>query len=89
MSGGYRQLRRHRAEIRGFVQSGGRYLGFCLGGYLAGATPGFGVLPGDTDQYIAARAATVASEDNTLVDAGLVIDRLSIDLDLVDAVVRS
>jgi glutamine amidotransferase-like uncharacterized protein len=65
---GYRHLRRHRAEIRSFVGNGGRYLGFCLGGYLAGATPGFGLLPGDTDQYIASPDATVASEDNTLVE---------------------
>lgn len=65
---GYRQLRRHRAEIRGFVRSGGRYLGFCLGGYLAGATPGFDLLPGDTDQYIASAKATVGSAADTLVE---------------------
>ncbi len=64
---GYRHMRRHRATIRQFVRSGGRYLGFCLGGYLAGATPGFALLPGDTDQYIASPRATVSSEDNTLV----------------------
>ncbi|MEU4640084.1 BPL-N domain-containing protein [Micromonospora sp. NPDC023814] len=64
---GYRHLKRHRDEIRQFVHSGGRYLGICLGGYLAGATPGFGLLPGDTDQYIASAAATVDSERNTVV----------------------
>ncbi|MEU6077020.1 BPL-N domain-containing protein [Micromonospora sp. NPDC047074] len=64
---GYRHLRHHRDEIRQFVHSGGRYLGICLGGYLAGATPGFGLLPGDTDQYIASAAATVRSERNTVV----------------------
>jgi glutamine amidotransferase-like uncharacterized protein len=64
---GYRHLRPHRAAIREFVRAGGRYLGFCLGGYLAGATPGFALLPGDTDQYIASPAATVCSEDDTLV----------------------
>ncbi|MEV0272414.1 BPL-N domain-containing protein [Hamadaea sp. NPDC050747] len=63
----YRHLRRHRKDIRRFVRGGGRYLGICLGGYLAGATPGFGLLPGDTDQYIASRGATIASEDDTLV----------------------
>lgn len=65
---GYRHLRRKRGAIRDFVRSGGRYLGFCLGGYLAGATPGFGLLPGDTDQYIASPAATVDSEDDTQVE---------------------
>jgi glutamine amidotransferase-like uncharacterized protein len=64
----YRYLRRHRGTVRQFVRSGGRYLGFCLGGYLAGATPGFDLLPGDTDQYIVSPAATVHTEDNTLVD---------------------
>ncbi len=67
LSRGYRQLRHHRTAIRQFVQSGGNYLGFCLGGYLAGATPGFDLLPGDTDQYIASTAATVSSADDTLV----------------------
>ncbi len=63
----YRHLREHRDAIRQFVRSGGRYLGFCLGGYLAGATPGFALLPGDTDQYIASPRATITSEDNTVV----------------------
>jgi glutamine amidotransferase-like uncharacterized protein len=64
---GYHHLHHHRAAIRQFVHSGGRYLGFCLGGYLAGATPGFALLPGDTDQYIASPAATVDSDGNALV----------------------
>ncbi|MGY0004239.1 BPL-N domain-containing protein [Micromonospora sp. I033] len=64
---GYRHLKHHRDEIRQFVHSGGRYLGICLGGYLAGATPGFALLPGDTDQYIGSAAATVDSEKNTVV----------------------
>ncbi len=63
----YRRMRRYEPAIRSFVAAGGRYLGFCLGGYLAGATPGFGLLPGDTDQYIATRGATVDSERDTLV----------------------
>lgn len=64
----YRRMRRHRSAIRDFVADGGAYLGFCLGGYLAGATPGFALLPGDTDQYVASPAATVTVEDDTLVD---------------------
>ena len=64
---GYRQLRRHRSDIRQFVREGGRYLGFCLGGYLAGATPGFGLLPGDADQYIVSPDATVHTQHDTLV----------------------
>lgn len=67
LADGYRHLRRHRRAIRRFVRSGGRYLGFCLGGYLAGATPGFGLLPGDTDQYIASPDAGVDTTGDTLV----------------------
>ncbi|QUQ63918.1 BPL-N domain-containing protein [Kutzneria sp. CA-103260] len=63
----FRKLRRHRDEIRAFVARGGGYLGFCLGGYLAGATPGFGLLPGDTDQYIISKGATVRHDRNALV----------------------
>ncbi|MFH9673378.1 BPL-N domain-containing protein [Streptomyces sp. NPDC017405] len=63
----YRILRPQRRAIREFVHGGGHYLGFCLGGYLAGATPGFGLLPGDTDQYIATAGATVQDEGSTVV----------------------
>ncbi len=63
----FRKLRRHRDAIRAFVAGGGGYLGFCLGGYLAGATPGFGLLPGDTDQYIVSCGATVQHDGNALV----------------------
>ncbi|MCM6772709.1 BPL-N domain-containing protein [Nocardia sp. CDC159] len=64
----YRQLREHREAIRRFVGAGGRYLGFCLGGYLAGATPGFALLPGDTDRYIDTRRATVRTAGNAVVE---------------------
>lgn len=63
----YRRIRKHRDTIRDYVAGGGRYLGFCLGGYLAGATPGFELLPGDTDQYIATRGATVHTAEDTIV----------------------
>ncbi|HEX5541361.1 MAG TPA: BPL-N domain-containing protein [Micromonospora sp.] len=65
---GYRHMRRQREAIRQFVGAGGSYLGFCLGGYLAGATPGFALLPGDTDQYIASPGATIGSTGDALVE---------------------
>ena len=64
----YRRMRKHRYAIRNYVALGGNYLGFCLGGYLAGATPGFGLLPGDTDQYVASRGATTRTMDDTMVE---------------------
>jgi glutamine amidotransferase-like uncharacterized protein len=54
----YRKLKSHAPVIRAFVGSGGRYLGFCLGGYLAGETPGFGLLPGDADRFISSPGAS-------------------------------
>jgi len=64
----YRRMRKHRSTIRQYVADGGRYLGFCLGGYLAGATPGFGLLPGDTDQYIISPDATTRDTHDTIVE---------------------
>jgi hypothetical protein len=52
-------MERHAPAVRSFVRSGGGYLGFCLGGYLAGETPGFGLLPGDTDRWISSPGAPV------------------------------
>jgi glutamine amidotransferase-like uncharacterized protein len=68
LSQAYQQVKRHAQEIRSFVASGGRYLGICMGGYLAGRTPGFQLLPGDTDQWIASRGASVRTEAETIVN---------------------
>jgi glutamine amidotransferase-like uncharacterized protein len=63
----YRRLKPWSRDIRDYVASGGRYLGFCLGGYLAGATPGFGLLPGDTDRYIDLPGASVGHDGDAIV----------------------
>jgi glutamine amidotransferase-like uncharacterized protein len=63
----YRKLKKYAHVIRNYVASGGRYLGICMGGYLAGRTPGFQLLPGDTDQYIASRGASVKTEVDSIV----------------------
>lgn len=65
---GYRHMRPHAADIRAYVAGGGRYLGICLGGYLAGATPGFGLLPGDADRFITSPGASVHTDRDTIVD---------------------
>ncbi|SEM36688.1 BPL-N domain-containing protein [Rhodococcus maanshanensis] len=64
----WRRMRRHRDTVREYVAGGGRYLGFCLGGYLAGATPGFDLLPGDADRYISTDRSEVAGPEATVVD---------------------
>jgi glutamine amidotransferase-like uncharacterized protein len=63
----YAMLRSDAPLIRDFVKSGGRYLGFCMGGYLAGATPGFKLLPGDTDEFIISPGASVRTPVDTTV----------------------
>lgn len=68
LSQAYQQVKKHAHTIRNYVASGGRYLGICMGGYLAGRTPGFQLLPGDTDQFIASRGASVRTEADTIVN---------------------
>ena len=64
----YRKLKRSVPAIREYVRSGGHYLGFCLGGYLAGETPGFGLLPGDTDRFISSPNACPDHPGETVVN---------------------
>jgi hypothetical protein len=63
----WRAMRGHAADLRAFVRGGGRYLGFCLGAYLAGRDPGYGLLPGDTDQYVTSPGASVHDTRDTVV----------------------
>jgi glutamine amidotransferase-like uncharacterized protein len=64
----YRRLRRAAPLLRDHVASGGRYLGVCLGAYLAGERPGFALLPGDTDRYIEAPGASITTDRDAVVD---------------------
>lgn len=61
-------MREYTHIIRNFVKSGGRYLGTCMGGYLAGKTPGFKLLPGDTDEFITSPHTSVTTEADTTVN---------------------
>lgn len=67
LDGAWAELRHAAGAIRDWTRDGGRYLGFCMGGYLAGNDPGFGLLPGDTDEYIASPGASVRDERDTVV----------------------
>jgi glutamine amidotransferase-like uncharacterized protein len=64
----YRQMKGNAAIIRNYMRSGGRYLGICMGGYLAGTWRGFGLLPDDTDQFITSPGASVTTEADTIVE---------------------
>jgi Biotin-protein ligase, N terminal len=63
----WRHMQRYAPEIRAWVSRGGRYLGVCLGAYLAGRDPGFDLLPGDSDEYTETHGATVRSTRDTIV----------------------
>jgi glutamine amidotransferase-like uncharacterized protein len=60
-------LEPYSAAIRDYVAAGGRYLGLCMGGYLAGRNPGLDILPGDTDQYITSAGASVTTTADTVI----------------------
>jgi glutamine amidotransferase-like uncharacterized protein len=62
----YEVMRSHKADLQSFIWAGGRYLGFCMGGYLAGRQPGFNLFPGDTDQWICSDGASVTHPMDTV-----------------------
>jgi glutamine amidotransferase-like uncharacterized protein len=62
----FRQLQRFAPLITEYVWTGGRYLGICMGAYLAGTWAGFGFLP-DTDQFITSAGADVRTKKDTIV----------------------
>lgn len=63
----YRQTKKNTETIRDYIRSGGRYLGICMGGYLASHWRGFGLLPDDTDQFITSPGADITNKKDTLV----------------------
>lgn len=68
LASAWEHMEQHAHLIHEWVQAGGRYIGFCLGGYLAGATPGFGFLPGDSARYISSRGSEIDTTGNTVID---------------------
>ncbi|MGP3975906.1 BPL-N domain-containing protein [Streptomyces sp. 8N114] len=67
LTAAWKEMSAFADPLRRWVRGGGRYLGFCLGGYLAGHSPGFGLLPGDTDAYIASKGASVHTPADTVI----------------------
>lgn len=48
----WKEAKSYAPAVRNFVAGGGRYLGVCLGAFLAGHSPGFGLIP-KGDQILA------------------------------------
>ncbi|KAG6088407.1 hypothetical protein E4U31_004978 [Claviceps sp. LM219 group G6] len=65
----YKELQPHQAQLRTFVENGGRYLGFCLGAFLAGSTPGFRLLPPGANATPERKApdAQVTGQEDTMI----------------------
>lgn len=54
--------------ITDWVKGGGRYLGFCMGAYLAGSDPGMGLLsPGDTTAYAESAESLVNGSEEAVI----------------------
>ena len=64
---GWAAMRPYAGAIRNWIREGGHYLGFCLGGFLAGFDPGFGILPEDSGDYITSPGATIRTNGDALV----------------------
>jgi hypothetical protein len=65
---------RYKPAIQSFVKNGGRYLGSCTGGYLAGLNPwagqgvGFALLPGNAGEYVGSPGADITTTRDTVVN---------------------
>ncbi|KAG6048928.1 hypothetical protein E4U17_006979 [Claviceps sp. LM77 group G4] len=75
----YKELQPHEAQLRTFVKNGGRYLGFCLGAFLAGSTPGFRLLPPGANATPERKApdAQVTGQEDTMIQVDWTFRRSS------------
>jgi hypothetical protein len=66
----WREAKGYAPAVRNFVASGGRYMGICLGAFLAGHNTGFGLIPvGDEIvREIDRSDAQVNSEEDTTIE---------------------
>ena len=62
----YRRQRADKRAIRSYVRHGGRYLGICMGAFLA--EPGFfNIFRGRVDEYYSSKGASITTDDPGLV----------------------
>ncbi|KAL6885753.1 hypothetical protein GGI43DRAFT_418904 [Trichoderma evansii] len=66
----WKDMQQYAKPIQDFVSSGGRYMGFCVGAYLADNSPGFGLVPqGDgVGEEIAQPGAQINTTDDTIIN---------------------
>ncbi|KAM0452582.1 hypothetical protein ACHAPV_009343, partial [Trichoderma viride] len=66
----WKEVQQYAKPIQDFVSNGGRYMGFCVGAYLAGRSPGFGLVPQGDDVYqeIAQPGAQFNTTDDTIIN---------------------
>ena len=62
-------MRTYRSVMQDYVHNGGRYIGICLGAYMAGHNPGFDLLDPDDDanEEVSRRGAQVKNPDEDTV----------------------
>jgi len=65
----WKEAKPYASDVRNFVAGGGRYLGVCLGAFLAGHSPGLGLIPkGDNVvREIDQKGAQVDDEEDTTI----------------------
>jgi hypothetical protein len=63
----WKSVKTYTGPLREFIHDGGRYLGICMGGYLAGSGPGYNLLPGNCDDYTQTRGAEVKTPSSPSV----------------------
>lgn len=70
MEDAWKEVQQYAKPIQDFVSNGGRYMGFCVGAYLAGRGPGFSLVPqgDDVDEEIAQPGAQVNTTDDTIIN---------------------
>jgi glutamine amidotransferase-like uncharacterized protein len=66
-TGSWSTVKGYAGPLRSFVHGGGRYLGICMGGYLAGSGPGFDLLPGNCADYTDTQGAEVQGADDAVI----------------------
>ena len=63
----WESVKPYTEPLRRFLRDGGHYLGLCMGGYLAGAGPGYDLLPGNCNDYTQTPGAQVHNSRNAVI----------------------